>query len=298
MKKIVVTIGIFLISFLCNSQIVTNGSLSGNCTGNGFSAPSCIKGWAASHGTPTVLGNLNKNTWAWLSIAKENSEGIFTEFNFVAGNKYEISFKIKAYTTLEGPILKKQNPTVNVRATSDLTVTSSGKTPTVDDSSELVWSKEVNKPKSYWQIVTFTYIPTKDNSQLWFYPSVKNQSKLIENESLQMEIDDIDIKISSDALVTNLEAINQHINEEIVDNSYSITNPIYKGSISKVFAKEMDVKEMTLLDLFGNKKNIDFTIIDKETINFIVDDTTNEGIYTLKIVRKNGKEVIRKIIVQ
>ena len=87
MKKIVAITVFFLISFSTSSQTLTNGNLSGNCTGNGFSAPSCIKGWAASHGTPTVLRNLNKNTWAWLSIAKNNSEGIFTHYNFVAGNK-------------------------------------------------------------------------------------------------------------------------------------------------------------------------------------------------------------------
>lgn len=294
MKKIVVIIAIFLTTFLSYSQTLTNGSLSGNCTGNGFSAPSCIKGWAASHGTPTVLGNLNKNTWAWLSIAKNNSEGIFTHYNFVAGNKYEISFKIKAYTNIESQNIKKQHPTVNVRAINDLSNTTSEKAPTIGNTSELVWSKEVNQPKSYWKIVTLIYIPTKDNSQLWFYPSVQNQSKLIENTSLQMEIDDVEIKISYDTLITNLEAINHNVKEE----TYIITNPIYKGSISKIFTKEMDVKEMTLVDLFGKTKNIDFTIIDKETINFLIDDATTEGIYTLKIVRKNGKEMIRKIIVQ
>ena len=119
MKKIIVTTVFFLISLIGNSQKLTNGSLSGYCTGNGFSMPSCIQGWASSHGTPTVLGNLNNNKWAWLSISKENSNGIYTNYDFTAGKTYEISFKIKAYTTIESNESKTQNPTVIVRATSD-----------------------------------------------------------------------------------------------------------------------------------------------------------------------------------
>ena len=143
MKKIVVIIAIFLTTFLSYSQTLTNGSLSGNCTGNGFSAPSCIKGWAASHGTPTVLGNINNNTWAWLTVSKDTSEGIYTNYNFTAGKTYEISFKVKAYTNIEAIESKLQNPTVNIRATSALVHSTSKKPLQIEENSQLICSKAV-----------------------------------------------------------------------------------------------------------------------------------------------------------
>jgi len=296
MKTILFFTALFLTSIISNSQTLINGSLSGNCTGNGFSAPSCIKGWAASHGTPMVLGNLNNNTWAWLSIAKENSDGIYTNYDFTVGKKYEISFKVKAYTSIDSQDSRTQVPTVNVRATSGLSNSTSQRTPKIDEVSQLIWSKEVSKPTSFWQIVKMTYIPTKDNSQLWFYPSVQNQSKLSENSSLQMEVDDIEIKPINENVVTSIQDTNT--SEESTNATYIISNPIYRGYISKIFAKEIDLKEMTLIDLFGNTKKIEFTIADKETINFIVDESTIEGIYTLKMLRNNGKVTTKKIIVQ
>ncbi|NHN28010.1 T9SS type A sorting domain-containing protein [Flavobacterium jejuense] len=298
MKTIVFFTALFFTSITSNSQIVTNGSLTGNCTGNGFSAPSCIKGWAASHGTPMVLGNLNNNTWAWLSISKENSEGIYTNYNFTVGKKYEISFKVKAYTSIDSHEAKKQIPTATIRATNGLTSSTSQRKPKIDQTSEVVWSKEVSKSKSFWQIVKITYIPTKDNSQLWFYPSVQNQSKLNENSNLQMEIDDIEITPINENALSAFQATDNASLEDSYNVTYIISNPIYKGQVSNIFTKQIDLKELTLIDLSGNTKRLEFTIADKETIQFIVDETTNSGIYTLKMLRKNGAVITKKIIVQ
>lgn len=295
MKKIVAITVFFLISFSTSSQTLTNGNLSGNCTGNGFSAPSCIKGWAASHGTPTVLGNINNNTWAWLTVSKDTSEGIYTNYNFTAGKTYEISFKVKAYTNIEATESKLQNPTVNIRATSALVHSTSKKPQQIEENSQLIWSKAVAKPKAYWQTIKMTYIPTKNNTQIWFYPSVHHNEKLNDTSKVAMEIDDIEIKVITESVLSNF----QESNTTSLDNTESVvSNPVFKGYAAKIFTKASDVNEIYLIDFSGYSKKIEYSIIDRETINFLIDDATTEGIYTLKILKKNGTMAIKKIIVQ
>ncbi|WP_130736092.1 hypothetical protein [Flavobacterium sp. J27] len=287
-----------LISFFSISQNLTNGSLSGNCVGNGFSAPSCIKGWAASHGIPVVSGNLNTNTWATLRVTKENGGGIFTNYNFVVGKKYEISFKVKAVTNLNAEEIKIQNPSVNVRTSSNLTNTTSEKQPQIEETSELVWAIDVTKSKSFWKTVKFTFIPIQNNTQLWFYPSVENQFKLGINSMVQMEIDDILVQELNDNNLVHFQNTTQTNSDDFIESVVVVSNPIFRGHISKIFTNDVNLKEISLIDLSGNTKNIKFTIANKESINFILDEATPPTIYTLKMTHKNGKVITKKIIVQ
>ncbi|MCO6162408.1 T9SS type A sorting domain-containing protein [Flavobacterium sp. NRK F7] len=287
-----------LTSFFGISQNLTNGSLSGNCIGNGFSAPSCIKGWAASHGTPVVSGNLNTNTWATLRVTKENGGGIYTNYAFEVGKKYEISFKVKAVTNLNAEEIKAQNPSVNVRTASNLSNTTSDKLPKIEETSELAWAFEVNKAKSFWQIVRFTFIPIQNNAQLWFYPSVDNATKLGMSSMVQMEIDDITVQELRDNHLVHFQSTSQTYSDDFVESVVVVSNPIFRGRVSKIFTNDSNLKEISLIDLSGNIKNINFTIANKETINFVLDEATAPTIYTLKMTHQNGKIITKKIIVQ
>ncbi|VXB04942.1 conserved exported hypothetical protein [Flavobacterium sp. 9AF] len=287
-----------LTTILAGAQTLKNGKLSGNCTGNGFSAPSCIEGWAASHGTPMVMGNINSNTWAGLSITQENSGGIFTNYNFIVGKKYEISFKVKAFTNLNSEEIKIQNPSVNIRTISGLSSNSKENMPKIDETSEIVWTNTISKSKSFWQVVRFTFIPIQNNSQLWFYPSVENQLSLDVNNMVQMEIDDIHVQILNENNLVHFQNTSNSISDDFVESVVVVSNPIYKGHVSKIFTNDINLKEITLIDLSGNTKNINFTIANKETINFILDETTAPNIYTLQMTHKNGKIITKKIIVQ
>lgn len=138
MKKIVFIGLTSILCFISNAQQLSNGSLSGTCTGNGFTAPSCIKGWYSSHGDPTVLGNSNSNTWAWLNISNGNSDGIFTNYNFIIGKTYKISFRIKTLSTVENSFF----PVANVVATTGLITTSNSKTPLITEKMRQFGQKE------------------------------------------------------------------------------------------------------------------------------------------------------------
>lgn len=292
MKKIVFISLTFILSFIANAQQLTNGDLSGTCTGNGFTAPSCIKGWYSSHGSPSVLGNSNTNTWAWLTISKENSEGIFTNYNFAIGKTYEISFKIKTLSTVESSFF----PTVNVVATSGLSSSSSSKTPLPSLKSETIWLKGVStKTNTNWQTISITYTPTKSNTQLWFYPSVQNISKLNENAKVQMEIDAIEINTVNNNLVNNNAAINSNLTSE---TAYIIPNPAHRGEQTKLSINPKEVNEVALISLNGEVKKLNFIPLDSKMISFILDFTISKGFHTLEILKKDGLTLTKKIIVE
>jgi hypothetical protein len=290
MKKIIFIGLTSVLCFISNAQQLSNGSLSGTCTGNGFTAPSCIKGWYSSHGNPTVLGNSNTNTWAWLSISKDNSDGIFTDYNFIIGKKYQISFKIKTLSTVGNSFF----PMANVIATTGLKGSSS-RIPVGSENNETIWSKGVNKKTNgNWQTVTITYTPTKSNAQLWFYPSVEYISKLNENGKVQMEIDDIEVNSINDNLVSN------NLNSTIQPSAtaYIVPNPAYRGQLTKLFINPNEVNEVALINVNGDMKKLNFIPLDTKTISFILDFTTSRGFHTLEVVKKNGSILTKKLIVE
>lgn len=282
-----------ILCFISNAQQFLNGSLSGTCTGNGFTAPSCIKGWNSSHGNPTVLGNSNTNTWAWLSISKENSDGIFTNYDFIIGKTYEISFKIKTLSTVENSFF----PMANVVATTGLTGSSSSKTPVASKKNEIIWSKGLNKKThGNWQTITLTYRPSKSNAQLWFYPSVEFISKLNEKDKVQMEIDDIEVNsVNTNLASNNLDIAEITSNHEIANIA---PNPAHRGQLTKLLINPKVVNGITLINLNGEMKKLNFIPLDTKTISFVLDFTISRGFHTLEIIKKDGSILTKKIIVE
>lgn len=287
MKKIIFTSIFFIFFITSNSQQLTNGNLSGNCTGNGFSIPSCIKGWSASHGTPTVLGNLENNTWALLSAYKNKSEGIFTNYNFIAGKTYYISLKMKTYSNIKEYDRKNNNITANIVATHKLVASSNEKKPIASSNSEIIWSKAITNGKENWEIIEIVFKPAKNNTQLWFFPSIKNNTKLNEEVKAQMEIDNIEIKTNENQEIT--------IN---TNDDFIFPNPIHKGQTLRFLTNTKTINEIVLFNFTGEKQNINFNTDDDKTISFLIDDTIKKGIYTLNITRKDNTTSRKKIIIE
>ena len=299
MKKIVLTLLLSFTAIISNAQQLSNGRFNGNCTGNGFNAPSCIKGWDSSHGNPTVLGNINANKWAWLSISKDYSDGIFSNYNFIVGKKYTISFKIKSSTTIDNSLTSIYNPKVNVRATNNLKNSSGAKMPYSVEESELIWSKIVFKNTNEdWQTIKITFIPTKNNSQIWFFPSLENKNKLNDTNKLQFELDDIEIIAIEKASNNNLSIANNSTEMDSLTTDSLLPNPVHRGKVAKITSLSKNINEIQLIDLSGQSKKIEFVNIDKETVCFVLDDSTKTGIYTMNIIKKDGTIASKKLIVE
>ncbi|CAM4073506.1 MULTISPECIES: T9SS type A sorting domain-containing protein [Flavobacterium] len=296
MKKIFFTPLVFLLFISINAQQVTNGSLNGNCSGNGFVAPSCIKGWSASHGTPTVLKNTNNNTWALLSANSETSEGIYTNYNFIAGKTYHISFKMKTYINANYSERRKAKAKANIRTTNELTASSIANTKEALKTSELVWTSSVSNKISNWETIHITYTPTKNNAQLWFFPSMKANSKFNKNIKAQMEIDDIEINTSENSSFNTTIEIEDNQEENITENIFP--NPIYRGQLLNISANPKNVNEVALFSLTGEKQRINFDKLDSETISFNINNTISKGIYVLNIVKNDNSTITQKIIIE
>lgn len=178
---------------IISAQCVTNGTLTSTCSGNGYNAtPSCVQGWQNSHGTPSVFGTVGQNTWAWMWSYSNTGEGIMTDYNFVAGRNYQVSFKIRTSTLVASPTQAVLNSVANVRAVSGLVRSSSTTMPALPANNELIWSGTIGTYITPgFTTITVPYTPTANNSQLWFYPVMTASSSANNNNQVQMEIDDV-----------------------------------------------------------------------------------------------------------
>lgn len=184
---------LFLIWGITSAQCVTNGALTSTCSGNGYNSPFCVQGWQASHGTPSVTGAVNSNNGVWLWSHSNIGEGIFTNYNFVAGRTYQVSFRVMTSTSINNPTAATLNSTANVRAVSGLTTTSSTNIPSALNGGELIWQRTIGSNMGNWSTITISYTPSQNNTQLCFYPLMTVNSSTNRNAQVQMEVDDIAI---------------------------------------------------------------------------------------------------------
>lgn len=184
---------LFLIWGVTNAQCITNGTLNSTCQGDGYNSSSCVQGWQASHGSPSVFGTVNANTWAWLWSHSNIGEGIFTNYNFVAGRTYQISFRVRTSTNVSNPNNTVLNSTANVRAVSGLTTTTSTTIPGALSGGQLVWQNTIGSNINNWSTVNVSYTPSQNNTQLCFYPLMTANSGSNGRAQIQMEVDDITI---------------------------------------------------------------------------------------------------------
>lgn len=215
---------LFLFSGIANSQTITSNELASNYLGSKhIQNTQLIQGWNASHGKPSILGAVEKNTWVWMWSHSNLGEGVVTKYNFEVGKTYQISFRIKTSSNISKPNEAVLNSTANVRAVSGISSKPySYEIPTIPASSEVIWSKPVGKTLKHWKTITVTFTPTNDNSQLWFYPLMTADANANGGARIQMEVDHVAIKM-----------ISQNIKSEVVDNTinFSSLNAIQKGEL-------------------------------------------------------------------
>ncbi len=185
------TLMLFLIWNISNAQFITNGTLNSTCQGDGYNAPSCVQGWQASHGTPSVVGTVGNNTSAWMWSYSNTGEGIYTNYNFQAGKTYQVSFKIRTSTKNGSATSAVLNSLAIVKAVSGLTTSSSTQMPVALNGGEVIWQRTIGTNINTPDIITVCYTPTRNNSQLCFYPLMTALSSANGNNQVQMEIDDV-----------------------------------------------------------------------------------------------------------
>ncbi|VXC03004.1 conserved exported hypothetical protein [Flavobacterium sp. 9AF] len=299
MKNLLLTYTLFSFCLNLTAQEILNGNLNSNCTGNGFTAPSCVHNWFASHGTPLVQGNINKNTWASLTVNEENLEGIFTNYEFHSGKNYQISFKVKITTTING--IDKIISGANVRATNNLTSNFNTENPVLPNDSELIWSKNITKNTPDWETISISFTPKKNYNQLWFYINANATQRVSQEKYSQFEIDDIKITTSGQKK-TNITEKTEH-NVTAMSNSHRSSDYIFPETVQKndfinVRISSGEISEIWVTDLAGNVFKTEFRVLSKNYINFQLRKDLYEGNYIVKAIKKDGTIISKNITIK
>lgn len=298
MKKTLLTYSLFLFTCGSFSQELSNGQLNSNCVGNGFTAPSCVSSWFASHGNPFVQGTIPKNTWAKLTTNEEGLEGIFTHYEFIPGKKYQVSFKVKITTTIGA--VDKILTSANVKAVTDLTSNFNTKNPISPNDSEIIWTKNITQNSKDWESVSITFTPQKSNSQLWFYTSITSGKSIPINKYSQFEIDDISITTSGQKSTTIAE---KKENTVATTNSYRALEYIFPENVSKndflnIRINSGEISDIKITDLAGNTFTSEFKVLSKNYITFQLRKELYEGTYVVKATKKDGTIITKNITIK
>lgn len=194
MKKIIFTKLLLLFWGIINAQcLINNGSLNSTCIGDGYNTNNqCVSNWVASHGTPTAMGTIGGNTWAWMWSYSNKGEGIMTNFNFQAGQVYQLTFRVKATTNINNPNATVLNSRLFVKIATGLTSTNTTAIPT-PTSVQTLWSDTVANVGSTWKTISIPFTPGSNFSQLWLHPLMTASTEDNGHAQIQMEVDDIAI---------------------------------------------------------------------------------------------------------
>lgn len=121
-----------------------------------------LTNWKVSHGTPTITGSLAMWMWSYNGLG----EGVYTDYNFIAGETYTVTYDLWKDTT--------SNPVsvVNVELATGLPVMATAgsnhviPTPTTSQSlTSQPWA-----PVGWTYGITETFVAGANYSSLWFYP--------------------------------------------------------------------------------------------------------------------------------
>ncbi|WBX75281.1 hypothetical protein PG911_11490 [Tenacibaculum ovolyticum] len=187
-KNYLITLILLLSSFFIQAQCddVSNGAFEMGACADADDAFTlgCVQGWNASHGTPSVFGT-GTTTRAWMWGNYGRGEGIYTDYSFIAGETYEVKFKIKktsAFTIIP-------NSRAIFRAVTGLNPSASTTFPSMPSGSEVVYSSLMTTDLNAGEkTVSFNFTATVNNSQLWIYPQNSANGRQV-----NLEIDDLSI---------------------------------------------------------------------------------------------------------
>lgn len=290
MKKMLLTNILFLSFCSLVGQNAINTAFTSTCIGNGFIAPTCVEGWYASSGYPMVLGDIKTNTWAALTSSQNKVEGIFTNYSFVLGKTYILSFRIKTETDCKGSIAA-------IKATTGLSHLDDSQADIIKANDELIWSKEFIGKSNKWELVSLKFTPSKNNYQLWLYTTVSPLANT--NGYAQIELDDIEISNNDKSLTASKnKKDDESTSSNFSKSEYIFPENINKGDYLNVRVNTDDVLEIHIIDLAGHVFKTNFTVINRNYINLLVNSKTIlEGTYVVKIIKKNNIITTKKLIV-
>jgi Secretion system C-terminal sorting domain len=171
----------------------------------GIPNSNCVPFWTATHGSPGVYTISNPSNYARLTSESSSqigptSEGIRTNFNFIANTQYEITFKIRCHDPFN-QILQHNPGILSVRAMNngpsgqlDGFGNLSWEMPPLPQQNALITSISTNTApyvNQNWETVTVNYIPNAHYNQLWFYLNSISSGVSV------VIIDDVSIKLAA-----------------------------------------------------------------------------------------------------
>ncbi|NOQ72583.1 MAG: T9SS type A sorting domain-containing protein [Crocinitomix sp.] len=145
-----------------------------------------LTNWNVSHGTPTPFSSPTTNMWMWSYAGADSirGEGLYTDFNFVSGNTYEVCYDLWRDGT------SNDTSEFHVEIVNGL-VPSPGtwaSIPTPPSSQALTTQPWVNT--GVWVTITETFTAGANYSQLWLYPRLDG----LPNWQAACRIDNVCIK--------------------------------------------------------------------------------------------------------
>lgn len=147
-----------------------------------------VNGWYVSHGTPTLFGNdcptSTNNCSIWMWSYSGSGEGVFTCFNFQAGQTYGLCFWVRNTNAIAG------NGHLQIWMTNNYTEYQNGfSLPPQTVVGQFIDSSFINNQN--WTQLTFTITPTANFNTLLIYPFMSGPP--INNLQYELQIDDIRI---------------------------------------------------------------------------------------------------------
>lgn len=200
MKKILIVTVIALIGEFVSAQtgignqFIANRQTNANLEAN--------KNW---QGTAKKEASFYQQDKIWMWSHSNLGQGTTLHYNFVSGQKYQITFKVKTSSNIAKPNQNVLNATVNVKATSGLTASkSSYQIPMSSENTETIWTSQAAKKWNKWKTVTVEFTATYANDQLWFYPLMTANANDNGGARIQMEVKDIIITPMPISYVSNI----------------------------------------------------------------------------------------------
>lgn len=121
-----------------------------------------LNNWYVSHGSPTTGTSPSINMWMW--SYNGTGEGVYTEYNFIAGQTYELSYRLWRDGT------SNPDSEFRVQLSNGLSpyYSTSSAYPSVAGNQSLATQPWV--ATGTWVTVTETFTATSNYSQLWMHP--------------------------------------------------------------------------------------------------------------------------------
>ena len=132
---------------------------------------SYIPNWFASHGTPNPMFNEDTDDTYLFTFSEgtniaNTGEGIYTEYNFISGNTYEITYSIYRTEIIGSTSFMNVKLATGLVPEAPFSASFDIPTPTSSQTvSELPWTTT-----GTWETITEVVTATDDFDQLWFYP--------------------------------------------------------------------------------------------------------------------------------